>query len=400
MTSGIVGARRHALSWITSHRRPVDATVYVLVAVAAAVLQLAGLWEFFSLLAVPVSAWWTLATALPACVVVLFRDRFPLAALLAAVVILLVDLLTVGGLVPLLVVLDTLYAATRDASARRRRIILVAVALAVVVVAGAALAATGEVRIAAVMALQMGALLGTTYWYGTAVAQSRELVALHRQRAEDAEALAAGARQAAVQSEREAMARELHDLVAGHVSAMAIRAEASLASPADSGRDRAALRSVRDSGLDAHEALRTMISVLRAPGTDIAAPRRREDVAGLVEAARSSGLRITVHDEIRGPLPGPVDQATARIVQEALANCLRHAAGAVVDVRLTEDDAEVNVRVDSHGGATLGHPGLEGSGWGLELIRERARALGGDLTAGEDGEGWTVRARLPKTASV
>lgn len=400
MTSGIVGARRHALSWITSHRRPVDATVYVLVAVAAAGLQLAGLWEFFSLLAVPVSAWWTLATALPACVVVLFRDRFPLAALLAAVAILLVDLLTVGGLVPLLVVLDTLYAATRDASARRRRIILVAVALAVVVVAGAALAATGEVRIAAVMALQMGALLGTTYWYGTAVAQSRELVALHRQRAEDAEALAAGARQAAVQSEREAMARELHDLVAGHVSAMAIRAEASLASPADPGRDRAALRAVRDSGLDAHEALRTMISVLRAPGTDIAAPRRREDVAGLVEAARSSGLRITVHDEIRGPLPGPVDQATARIVQEALANCLRHAAGAVVDLHLTEDDAEVKVRVDSRGGTTLGHPGLEGSGWGLELIRERARALGGDLTAGEDGEGWTVRARLPKTASV
>lgn len=400
MTSEIVGARRHALSWITSHRRPVDATVYVLVAVAAAVLQLAGLWEFFSLLAVPVSAWWTLATALPACVVVLFRDRFPLAALLAAAAILLVDLLTVGGLVPLLVVLDTLYAATRDASARRRRIILVAVALAVVVVAGAALAATGEVRIAAVMALQMGALLGTTYWYGTAVAQSRELVALHRQRAEDAEALAAGARQAAVQSEREAMARELHDLVAGHVSAMAIRAEASLASPADPGRDRAALRAVRDSGLDAHEALRTMISVLRAPGADIAAPRRREDVAGLVEAARSSGLRITVHDEIRGPLPGPVDQATARIVQEALANCLRHAAGAVVDLHLTEDDAEVKVRVDSRGGTTLGHPGLEGSGWGLELIRERARALGGDLTAGEDGEGWTVRARLPKTASV
>lgn len=400
MTSGIVGVHRRALRWTTNHRRPVDAAIYALVAVAAALLQLAGLWEFFSLLAVPVSPWWTLATALPACVVVLVRDRFPLAALLAATAILFVDLLTVGGLVPLLVVLDTLYATTRDASARRRRMILIAVALSVVVVAVAALAATGEVRIAAVMALQMGALLGTTYWYGTAVAQSRELVALHRQRAEDAEALAAGARQAAVQSEREAMARELHDLVAGHVSAMAIRAEASLASPADPVRDRAALRAVRDSGLDAHEALRTMISVLRAPGTDIAAPRRRDDLTGLVEAARSSGLRVTVHDDIRGPLPGPVDQATARIVQEALANCLRHAAGAVVDVHLTEDDSEVKVRVDSHGGATLGHPGLEGSGWGIELIRERARALGGDLTAGEDGEGWTVRARLPKTTSV
>ncbi|MFG6444568.1 sensor histidine kinase [Microbacterium sp. P07] len=403
MTTGSARRARRVRRWVRGHRSVVDPVVYALCAVASAALGVSGLWNLFSFVPPDASPWWTLVTALPACAVVLLRDRFPLAALLAATAIGLVDLATVGGLVPLLVVLDTLYVATRDAAARRRRMILFAVAVTVAAIGTAALAAVGEVRVAAVIVLQVGALLGTTYWYATAVAQSRELVALHRQRAEDAEALAARAREAAVQDEREAMARELHDLVAGHVSAMAIRAEASLASPSDGERDRGALRAVRDSGLEAHEALRSMISVLRSPSGSprtFALPRGRDTVAASVDAARLSGLRVTLHDEIRGPVADPVDQAIARIVQESLANCLRHAAGAVVEVHLSEGDGEVRVRVTSQGGVALRHPPLEGSGWGLELIRERARAVGGELQAGEDGSGWTVQARLPKVAPI
>jgi signal transduction histidine kinase len=95
-------------------------------------------------------------------------------------------------------------------------------------------------------------------------------------------------------------------------------------------------------------------------------------------------------------IPSPVDQAVTRIVQESLANCVRHAAGAEVAVVLdTVDGDGVRVRVDSQGGRAVTHPPIEGSGWGLELLRERARALGGRLEAGPTEGGWSVRATIP-----
>nr|WP_277348946.1 ATP-binding protein [Microbacterium sp. CFH 90308] len=201
------------------------------------------------------------------------------------------------------------------------------------------------------------------------------------------------------------MARELHDLVAGHVSAMAIRAEAALSAPgsadgsgsgAPADTDRAALRAVRDSSLEAHRALRSMIAVLRSGADALSAPLRRDALPALVEDARRHGLTVTLDDAIAGDVPAPVDQALARIVQESLANCLRHAAGADVQVTLDADDSDVRVRVDSRGGAPLERPALVGSGWGLELLAERARALGGRLQAGPVPGGWSVQAEIPR----
>lgn len=388
-------------SWLGEHRPFVDIVAYLVAAVVAAAIGVTGLWSVFSLVGPGVSPWWSLVTAVPAICILFARDRYPLAALVAATAVALADVLTFGGLLPLFVVIDTLYVATRDASQRRRRGILFAIVVTVAVGAVASFAVIGNPAIAAIVGVQIGGIMGSDYWYATSVAQSRELVALHRRRAEDAEALAERARESAVQNEREDMARELHDLVAGHVSAMVIRTEASLGSPPDADRDRAALRAVRDSGLDAHEALRSMIAVLRA-GSDVSgrhtalAPPRRASLPAIVAASRRSGLRVQVRDEIDGPLADPVDQAVGRIVQEALANCLRHAAGARVDVHLFEERQGIAVRVESREGRSLPHPALEGSGWGIELIRERARALGGELEAGPRGEGWCVHARLPR----
>ena len=254
------------LAWIRAHRPMADAIGFVALAVGFAALGAVGLWTVFSVLPEPVSPWWSLVVALPACALVPFRDRAPMTLLWVALALFVVDLLTVGGVVTLVVVLDLLYAATVAAPPAGRRRILVGIAVAVVAVGLAALAAVDDIRVALLVALQLGALAGMDYWYATSVAQAHELVRLHRERAEDAERLAERDREEAVRREREQMARELHDLVAGHVAAIAIRAEAALSVDAAAQADRAALHDVRDSSLDAHRALRSMISVLRAGG--------------------------------------------------------------------------------------------------------------------------------------
>ena len=386
------------LAWIRAHRPMADAIGFVALAVGFAALGAVGLWTVFSVLPEPVSPWWSLVVALPACALVPFRDRAPMTLLWVALALFVVDLLTVGGVVTLVVVLDLLYAATVAAPPAGRRRILVGIAVAVVAVGLAALAAVDDIRVALLVALQLGALAGMDYWYATSVAQAHELVRLHRERAEDAERLAERDREEAVRREREQMARELHDLVAGHVAAIAIRAEAALSVDAAAQADRAALHDVRDSSLDAHGALRSMISVLRTGDGAVAAPRR-DALPALADDARRHGLTVTLDDALPPGIPSPVDQAVTRIVQESLANCVRHAAGAQVDVHLEPvgDDA-VSVRVDSRGGRAVTHPPIQGSGWGLELLRERARALGGSLDAGPTDTGWSVRATIPLEA--
>ncbi|MDW4574413.1 histidine kinase [Microbacterium sp. M3] len=383
-----------------SHRPLADALGFAVLAVVFAALGLVGLWTAFSVLSAPVSPWWSLVIALPACALVPFRQRAPLPLLGAALVLFVADLLTVGGIVTLVVVLDLLYAATLAATPRGRRRILTGIAVGVAAAGIAGLAASDDVRVAVLVALQLGALAGMDYWYATSVAQAHELVALHRERAEDAERLAASDRAEAVRREREQMARELHDLVAGHVAAIAIRAEAALSVDGEATGDRAALRAVRESSLEAHQALRSMISVLRAGDGAVAAPGRSA-LPALIDDARRHGLTVKFDDRLAAGIPSPVGQAVTRIVQESLANCLRHAAGAEVQVVLGTDDAgSVRVRVDSRGGRPAAQPSIQGSGWGLELLQERTRALGGRLHAGPADGGWSVRATIPAAATA
>lgn len=374
------------------------AALYLLLAVVLAALGWSGLWSVFSLLPDRVSPWWTLVTASAACSLLPLRPRAPGVATLAAAVVFVADLLTVGGLVPLLVLLDLFDAhIVRLGPEQRRRLLVVLVpsALAPLVVA---FALSGDLREAVMVGIQFGALVGMAYWYANFKAQSREMVELYRQRAEDAALLAELDRASAVRSERERMARELHDVVAGHVSAVAIRSEAALGLPSDTGdaeAARGALRAVRDASLEAHGALRSMIRVLRTGEQDLAPPGRA-DLADLVDAANGAGVTATLSDESAAELPTPVDQAIGSVVREALANCVRHAAGAEVEVRVTAAHDEARVDVVSRGGAALARPSLEGSGMGIALLRERVLALEGELSAGPEGEGvWAVRARLP-----
>ncbi|MEV4669336.1 sensor histidine kinase [Microbacterium sp. LWO12-1.2] len=382
--------------WYRGHRPAADALIIALFSVLGAALGFGGVWGMFSLIPPGTSAWWTLATALPACLLVLAKRRFPMVSLMVAAVIFAIDLLTFGGLGPLVVLLDVLWTAAFLATPRVRVRLLGAIAVSVLALfAMAVLVSHASLPTAFLVAVQFGAFVGTDYWWAVAVSQANELAELHRQRADDAAAVAARDRVEAVRRERETMARELHDVVAGHVLAMAIRAEAALSTAPDEVRDREALHAVRGAGLDAHGALRSMITVLRRGDGELSPTPRLGDLQGVVEDAERAGLDIRYSVSGLSPLSEPVEQAIVRIVREALANCIRHASGAEVDVAITEDDGGIGIAVRSVGGASLAAAEYAGGGWGLAMLRERVDALGGEFSAGPVAGGWTVQARLP-----
>ncbi len=385
-------ARPHV--WIGRARVPrsvVDACGIALLSIVASAIGFTGLWDVFRLTAEPVSPWWALAFALPACVLDGLRDRIPLVALVLAAALFAGDLVVVGGLGTLVVLLDILWHVVHRASPLVRKRIAVVLVVVTVLFLLAALERTADVRVALLVMLQVATLFGTDYWWAVAVGRAEEVAALERRRAADAT-------RDAVREEREAVARELHDLVAGHVSAMAIRAEAALSSRPDEECDRAALRALRDASLGAHGALRSMISVLREGDGAVSPAPQLEDVATFVHEAGNAGLRVALDDRLTGvegisPLVG---QAVARVVREALANSARHASGADVEVRLFAEGDRVVVLVGSGQGSGRAHPALEGSGTGLALLAERVRALGGRFAAEPRNGGWAVRAELPR----
>ncbi|MFE4174662.1 sensor histidine kinase [Streptomyces sp. NPDC056909] len=238
--------------------------------------------------------------------------------------------------------------------------------------------------------------------------------------------------------ERTRIAREMHDVVAHRVSLMVVHAAAlqavALKDPPKAVKN-AAL--VGDMGRQALTELREMLGVLRAgeqvaarkaadgvpgeafsPGVPLAAVGRAAaaaaaaaagdgpgmgDIEALVGQSRETGMvvELSVQGESR-PYAPEVEQTAYRVVQEALTNVLKHAAGAKVMVRLAHREAEVAMQVEngpSDGGAQ--DAGLPSGGNGLVGMRERVLALGGVFVSGEtDAGGFRVSAVLPDRASA
>ncbi|HEY6737306.1 MAG TPA: histidine kinase, partial [Actinopolymorphaceae bacterium] len=205
---------------------------------------------------------------------------------------------------------------------------------------------------------------------------------------------------------RSRMARDLHDVIAGHLSAIAIQSEAvlSMAVNAESrGGDPAVretvntvLRSVRENSVQALNEMRTMIGLLR--GDDDSDPQtsppRLRELDPLIESARAGGVRLEViGDPAALPeLPAAVDLVAYRIVQEALTNVVKHASGAAATLRVDQVDHRVEIEVRNELTST---PATTVSGTGLASMRERAQSVGGSVTADRDGNVWRVHARLP-----
>ncbi|SCG49485.1 sensor histidine kinase [Micromonospora halophytica] len=195
--------------------------------------------------------------------------------------------------------------------------------------------------------------------------------------------------------ERARIARELHDVVAHHMSVIAVQAEA--APYRVSGLDPAAAESfasIRRNALAALTEMRHVLGMLRSDQDDAdryAPQPTLADLNQLFDNCRSAGLilKTGVRGDVRG-LSEQVELIAYRVIQEALSNVIRHAPGADVEVDLEYGPAELNVRVsNSPSPAAAGQPSpVAGVGHGLTGMRERAAVLGARLRAGRRDDGW------------
>jgi signal transduction histidine kinase len=197
--------------------------------------------------------------------------------------------------------------------------------------------------------------------------------------------------------ERERLARELHDTVAHHVSAMVIRAQAGrVLAGTESAAAVEALEGVEEEGARTLEEMRAIVAALRDGGAG-AELAPQAGVADLERLVRAPGGRLRVDLRLDGEmdaLPPAVDAAVFRIVQESVTNAMRHAVDATeVVVRVTGEPQKVRVTVHDDGART----GRGRDGYGLAGLRERAALLGGQLRAGPGADqGWRVEAELPR----
>ncbi|MBO3749079.1 sensor histidine kinase [Streptosporangiaceae bacterium NEAU-GS5] len=201
----------------------------------------------------------------------------------------------------------------------------------------------------------------------------------------------------AVRQERQRIARELHDVVAHHISVINVLVGASrITMTSDPRQAEEALLLAEGTARDAMAEMRALLHVLRADDTDEPSGHATGGASALPELitqAGSAGLPATL--EVTGdvvPLPSTVDHAVYRIVQEALTNTRKHAVGATADVRLDyrPDAVEVEVLDDGSGVPSTG------AGLGLAGMAERVALCGGSLQTGPcSGGGFRVRARIP-----
>ncbi|GJF31533.1 two-component sensor histidine kinase [Kitasatospora sp. NE20-6] len=215
------------------------------------------------------------------------------------------------------------------------------------------------------------------------------------------------AAEAATAAERARIARELHDVVTHHVTAMVVQADAAqflLASAPE--RAGEGLTAISDTGRRALTELRYLLGVLEATGESVAADRARADrapalgrVGDLVERARRSGQPVEFSEQgERRPQGVDVELAAYRVVQETLTNALKHAAGRPTRVLLRYGDEHLGIEVATDGpvaAPVTRKPGPAG-GRGLAGLRARVRMLDGELEAGPRPEGgFEVRATIP-----
>lgn len=239
--------------------------------------------------------------------------------------------------------------------------------------------------------------LNTLWIFGLGAAFRHE----HHLRQQVAEASAARARASAAQ-DRLRMAREIHDVLSHCLAVVVVQAEVAdtyLASDVDKSRE--AIRNVATTARSALNDTRKIVGLLRDP--DEGDPRPTlpglDDVPGLVNRVRESGLPVSLHIGENPPsLTAQITSTTYRIVQESLTNVLRHAGPVPTQVGVEFDPGQVTIEVhNSPGRLPANH---EAHGHGLLGMHERVLECGGELTSGPDPVGgFAVKAVLPVTAA-
>jgi len=196
-------------------------------------------------------------------------------------------------------------------------------------------------------------------------------------------------------AERTRIARELHDVVTHHVTAMVVQTEAARYLTGSPERLDRTLAAVTDTGRRAITDLRHLLDLLNPDHSTEPRTPSVAELPALVEQTRRAGQPVEFTEE--GEPAGTTGSAEAtayRVVQEALTNALKHAHGNPTTVHVRHGEREIAVEVGTEGpGAPLTSPG--GSGRGLAGLRERVGVLGGEFSAGRRDGGFVVRARIP-----
>jgi signal transduction histidine kinase len=244
---------------------------------------------------------------------------------------------------------------------------------------------------------------GAAWLFGDAAWRAARQRAALQETARALRATRAESEQRAVLEERVRIARELHDVVAHHVSVMGVQAGAARrVLDRDPERARSTLGLIEASSRSAVAEMRRLLGVLRSDEGVEPAPGLDRLPALVEEAAAALEVELAVVGEPRA-VPPSVAVSAYRVVQEALTNVVKHAAArhAVVRVRWLDDALEVEVVDDGRRRARTRDTRAEGSGLGLVGMRERVGLHDGELDLGPRPEGgWRVRARFPLPAAA
>ncbi len=274
--------------------------------------------------------------------------------------------------------------------------------------AAAAVAVAIVAPFASVPTLDRGVLLGLMSTLVWAACAWRSRAEEQRTQRILAERTTASAR--AVYDERLRIARDLHDMVSHGMSVITIQAEyGTLTAGRDPDAPLRALEIVQETGHETLRQLRQMVDVLRSPAEDDDQVQERAPAPGIRDIpdllARTSASGLRVHYEGQGDLgqaPADVGLCVYRVVQEGVANVLRHSGAdhATLLVRVTDD--EVHARLTNGPGGSRAVTGASaGSGHGLVGIRERVNLLGGHTEARATPEGgYTLEVDIPVSVPV
>jgi signal transduction histidine kinase len=290
------------------------------------------------------------------------------------------------------------------AALRPRRDALIAAAL---LAAGAVVASIHVIRHG--WQFSAGALLAviaTALVLGLYIATRRALLAELEERAERLERERDQQGELAAAAERARIAREMHDIVAHHLTVIVTLADGAAAQSAQSPEaTAAAMRAVSATGRVALTDTRRLLGVLRDEPVETASRAPLPDLSALdelIERVRAAGVAVRYDVEGSGPDVPPAVQLTLfRLVQEALTNTLKHAGdGVQADVRLRYADGEVCLDIEDDGRGGIATPTGD-PGRGLAGMRERVAAFGGTVSVGPRvPHGWQVSARLRLDATA
>ncbi|MFI6765914.1 sensor histidine kinase [Streptomyces sp. NPDC050355] len=390
-----------------------------------------------------IPAWQAVLPVLVLCTATAFRSALPPMAVAVGTVTVTVEMTSSGGLGPVLIYTDLLYAAALYGAQWLCRVLqfgTVAVTIATTVTLVAISDRSEGVTTGVIVAM----LLISPVWTGLLIRNHKERADSERERAAQINRLAELDRKTVLQTERTRMARELHDLVANHLSAIAIHSSAVLSlteakrtaqsaavaeADGDAGGESTvrvkadddpilqALAVIRENSVQGLAEMRRMVVLLRSDrGVDDDWDRPQLNALGaLVEQARpaADAAALTLHTDFPENFPevSSVIEVTAyRIVQEALTNVLKHASAGRVRIRCQAGAEQLTITVDSPlarpDPRTRQHPVerlATGAGAGLTGMSERAALVGGLFDAGPDRTApgrWRVRAVLPLTQNT